>query len=492
MPSRSTSHACAASCRGAAWKSARFAASAIASMKPYQPDRQQRTLRRRLLVFLLAPLAALLVVSLAADYHIAFDPANNAYDHALADDAVALAGRVHARETAVEVDLPPAAEAVLRSNGTDQEFLAVLGPTGLLLAGDADLQPGPALSGQRPALSNASLRGKPVRRATYRLETPSGPVTVVVAETTRKRERIGSKILAAMVVPNVLLILATLTLVYIGVRNGVAPLAQLSEEIGRRSPHDLSPLPKGDIPGEIEPLVNAMATLIDDLRAAAMAQQSFLANAAHQLKTPLAALQTQLELTAAELPQEYRHRVVNLRDATQRLGHLAHQLLALARSGPEADIAHERRPVDLAHLLQDNASVWYDRALARDIDLGFEPESAVIDGAEWLLRELLANLIDNALKYTPPGGRVTAPSGISEDNHPFIEVEDTGPGIPAAERDRIFDRFYRGAGSPGSGTGLGLAIVKEVADRHDAGIDLGDAGPAGGTRIRVNFLPRPS
>ncbi len=458
-------------------------------MKPFRPERPRQTLRRRLLVFLLAPLAALLVISLAADYHIAFDPANEAYDHALADDAVALAGRVHVQGASVAVDLPPAAEAVLRSNGRDQEFLAVLGPTGRLLAGDANLQPGPTMPGAPPALSDDSLGGKTVRKASYLLETSRGPVTVVVAETTHKRERTGSKILAAMIVPNVLLILSTLVLVYIGVRSGLAPLAQLSEEIGRRSPHDLSPLPKGDVPAEVEPLIKALTTLIDDLRGAATAQQAFLANAAHQFKTPLAALQTQLELAATEIPPECRHRVVNLRDATQRLGHLTHQLLALARSGPEADIAHERRPVDLAQLLQENASVWYDRALARDIDLGFEPGSAVIDGAEWLLRELLANLIDNALKYTPPGGRITARSGTSEDSRPFIEVEDNGPGIPEAEHQRIFDRFYRAAGSPGSGTGLGLAIVKEVADRHDATIDLADAGPAGGTRIRVIFLP---
>jgi len=293
-------------------------------MNPYRSDRPRQTLRRRLLVFLLAPLMALLAISLAADYHIAFDPANEAYDHALADDAVALTGRVHVQGAAVTVDLPPAAEAVLRSNGSDLEFLAVRGPDGRLLAGDADLRPGAETSAPRPVLSNAILRGKPVRKASYRLETLGGPVTVIVAETTRERQRTGSKILVAMVVPNVLLILAALILVYIGVRSGVAPLAQLSEEIGRRSPHDLSPLPKGDIPGEIEPLVNAMAALIDDLRAAALAQQSFLANAAHQLKTPLAALQTQLELTAAELPREYRRRVVNLRDATQRLGHLVH------------------------------------------------------------------------------------------------------------------------------------------------------------------------
>lgn len=457
-------------------------------MKRLHPERPHRSLRRRLLVYLLAPLAALLVVSLAADYHIAFDPANRAYDHALANDAIALAERVHADKTGLHIDLPPAAEAVLRSNGRDLEFLAVRGPAGQLLAGDADLEPGAVHPGAAPALSDGSLRGKTIRKATYELDTPQGPATVVAAETTRQRERSGSKILAAMIAPNVILILATLGLVYLGVRSGLAPLSQLSEEIGLRSPHDLSPLPQEDVPGEVEPLVNAMATLIEDLQAAAVAQQSFLANAAHQLKTPLAALQTQLELTAADLPEAYRHRVENLRDAAERLGHLVHQLLALARSGPDADIAHERRPVSLARLLQESASAWYDRALERDIDLGFEPQDAMIDGVEWLLRELLANLIDNALKYTPRKGQVTARSGVGADGRPFIEVEDNGPGIAVSEYPRIFDRFYRAPGTAGSGSGLGLAIVKEVADRHDATIDVTQA-TTGGTRIRISFLP---
>jgi two-component system sensor histidine kinase TctE len=456
-------------------------------MKQGRPERQRRTLRQRLLLFLLVPMVGLLAISLMTDYQFAFTPAQEAYDHALTDDAVALAGRVHAQGLTIEVDLPAAAEAVLRSDSTDVEFLAVYGPDGQLLAGDADLAPDPVAANRTPFVSDATLRGHKIRKASYRMDTPEGGVTVVVAETTHKRERAGSKILAAMILPNVLMIVATLALVYFGVRTGLAPLTILSEEIARRSPHDLSPLPKGEVPAEAEPLINAMDGLIEDLRVAAMAQQDFLANAAHQLKTPLAGLQTQLELAAAELPQEYRNRVSRLRDATQRLGHLAHQLLALARSGPEANVVYERGPVDLAAVLQANASSWFDDALAKDIDLGFEPEPAVVDGSEWLLRELLANLIDNALQYTPAGGRVTARSGIGKDGKPFLEVEDNGPGIPAAERSRIFERFYRAEGTPGIGTGLGLAIVKEVADRHAASIDLADAGPEGGTRIRISF-----
>lgn len=456
------------------------------------PDRPLRTLRRRLLVFLLLPLCTLLTLSLGADFHIAFAPATEAFDHALTDDAIALAGRVHVVNSHLEVDLPAAAEAVLRSSdGDDQEFLSVQGPDGRILAGDADLRPEPTLVAARPLLTNDKLRGKRIRKATYLIETEVGPVTVAIAETTHRRERSGSKILAAMVLPNVLFVAATLALVYFGVRSGLAPLTYLSEEISRRSPHDLSPLPRGNIPSEAEPLIKAMDGLIEDLRAAATAQQAFLANAAHQLKTPLAGLQTQLELAAAEIPDEYRHRVVRLRDATKRLSHLTHQLLALARSSPEANAALEKRPMDLGHLVSESASIWFDLALGKSIDLGFEPQAAPVEGVEWLLRELLSNLIDNALQYTPEGGKVTVRSGRDATRRPFLEVEDDGPGIPAAERERIFDRFYRAQATPGMGTGLGLAIVKEVAERHEATIELSDASPGTGTRIRVVF-PAPA
>jgi two-component system sensor histidine kinase TctE len=455
-------------------------------MSSIPPERRPGTLRRRLLVLLLLPLSSLLVVSLVADYRIAFSPAAEAYDHALADDAVALAGRIRFLDAHLQVDLPAAAEAVLRTDRSDQEFLAIRGPNDELLAGDADLFPDPPQLGRNPILSDVRFRQQKIRKATYRIITAAGPVAVTVAETTHKREKAGSKILAGMILPNVLLIIATLALVYLGVRRGLAPLTGLSEEIARRQPHDLSPLPKGDVPAEAEPLIKAMDGLVDDLRSAVTAQQAFLANAAHQLKTPLAGLQTQLELHVEELPGEYRNRAVRLLDATRRLGHLTHQLLALARSVPDANMAHENRPVDLGKLLEAGASAWFDQALRRQIDLGFEAGPAMVKGTAWLLQEMLANLIDNALIYTPAGGQVTARSAIDEKGRPYLEVEDSGPGISPAARERIFERFYRVDGAPGQGTGLGLAIVKEVADRHAATIELGDA-PGGGTRFRVTF-----
>lgn len=453
----------------------------LANSKP------QPTLRKRLVIFLVLPMTALLVISLAIYYRIAFNPADEAYDHAIADDVVALGQRVRLGSKGLEVDLPAAAEAVLRSDSTDQEFFAIYGPEGNLLSGDADLKPDAASPDHPPVFTNSRIHGMKVRKASYSIQLPNGIVTIAVAETTRKRESTGAKILAAMITPNVLLILATLALVNVGVRSGLAPLTRLGGEISRRSPHDLSPLPKEVVPGEAAPLVNAISTLIDDLRVAAQGQQAFLANAAHQLKTPLAGLQTQLELAVAELPESHRQRMVNLRDATFRLGHLAHQLLALARSGTDADISHERRTVALAELARENASTWFDQALNKDIDLGFELEAATTEGSQWLLRELMANLVDNALQYTPASGQVTVRTGTSQEGNPFFEIEDNGPGIPVDERQRIFDRFYRASGTLGAGTGLGLAIVKEVADRHAAEICIADNLPAGGTRIRISF-----
>jgi two-component system sensor histidine kinase TctE len=431
-------------------------------------------------------MVALLFLSIAVDYHIAYKPAADAYDHALSDDAIALSGRIRYLDTRLQVDFPAAAEAVLRTDRSDEEFLSIYGPNDELLAGDADLHPDPPTMGKNPALSDGQFRGMKVRKSTYRLETAGGLVSVTVAETTHKREKAGSKILAAMLLPNILLIIGTLALVYIGVRRGLSPLTDLSKEISQRTPHDLSPLPQRDVPAEAQPLVQAMDGLIDDLRSASAAQQAFLANAAHQLKTPLAGLQAQLELHVQELPAEYTQRAQRLLEGAQRLGHLAHQLLALARSGQDANLVQEKRPVDLSRLLESCASGWFDQAMQRHIDLGFEANPAVVLGSEWMLREMLSNLIDNAMRYTQDGGTITVRSGLAHD-HPFIEVEDNGPGIPADQQNRIFERFYRINGTIPEGSGLGLAIVKEVADRHDAVVELKTASSKTGTLIRIQF-----
>lgn len=454
--------------------------------------RSSASLRSRLLRFLLLPLLSVVAISVWSDYRSNLSQSNNAYDHALASSAVALAALVGQHQGKVKVDLPPSAEALLRTDPFDHIFFAIYDNEGRRVAGDADLHA--AANEEMPAeggtsFQDAVLRGQNVRVATYRAPGPEETILIVVAETVHKREDAATRAVVITAVADLLLVAATLLVVYFGVRLALAPLVGLRETISRRGPGDLRPLPENDVPAEVVPLIAAINGHMENLRRAHEAQQAFISNAAHQLRTPIAALQTQLELAAENLPEDVRPRLAKLRDAFRRLSHMTHQMLALARSLPEADLAHEFQTIDLSKLCEEAASEFLDDALAKHIDLGFETEKAEVTGSPWLLRELLANLIDNAIVYTLAGGHITVRCGTEEGKGGYLEVEDNGPGIPPELRDRIFERFFRGppanAGIPG--TGLGLAIVQEVAQRHGAHIDIVSPQQGQGVCFRVNF-----
>ena len=457
---------------------------------PRRPD--VRTLRHRLLLFISWPLLVLLGASMVADYRSALGIAGEAYDNALARTAIALVTRLERDDDDkdIEVDVPPAADEILRSDPQDTVQYVVFDDKGKRVAGDAALLalPRPLVANQA-VLDDAQLGGQTVRTASFRYESPALAATVIVAETTVKRTRAARQILMAIAWPNLLLIASALLLVYFGVRFALRPLDALGERIARRGPGDFSLLAEADVPGEAGPLVRAINRLMGHLDKAGRAQQAFLSNAAHQLRTPLAGLQTQLELATAELPPESRPRIQRLSDSTRRLVHFTHQMLALARSSSEGALISDHRPVALAGLLEEAASELLDGALAKGIDLGFETAPATVEGSRWMLREMIANLVDNAIAYTPDGGRVTVRCGCDNAGSAFVEVEDNGPGIPEAERGRIFERFYRVAGRGGEGTGLGLAIVREVAERHAARVEV-EAGAEGrGSCFRVVFPP---
>lgn len=231
--------------------------------------------------------------------------------------------------------------------------------------------------------------------------------------------------------------------------------------------------------------------LFELLREAAAAQQRFLADAAHQLRTPLAGLQTQIELVAAEGQfSEHGERLARINEATDRINHLVTQLLTFARAEPSTTATQSFQVVPLHELVEESASIFIDRALARNIDLGFDIAPARCAGIRWMLREALGNLIDNALRYTPAGGSVTVSSGL-RDGRPYLTVVDNGPGIPEAERGRVCDRFYRIPGASGDGCGLGLAIVREIAQLHGGELELADAS-GGGLHVALRFPARSS
>jgi len=279
-----------------------------------------------------------------------------------------------------------------------------------------------------------------------------------------------------------------LLLVWFGVRLGMRPLDALGDQVAARAPDDLSLVPHTAWPRELQPLVSALNRLLTNLQEVSAVEQAFLSNAAHQLRTPLAGVLTQLELLADDVDNPARLRLQAACDALHRLARSTHQMLALARAAPQASQSSAYRPLDLPWLLEECASQWLDSAVAQGVELAFEPGPARVRSASvWMLHELLGNLVHNALRHSPPGTEVTVRCGTAEDTSPWLEVEDQGPGVPEGERLRIFERFYRVSGSPPGGAGLGLAIVREVADRHHAQIELGPGRAGRGLRVRIVF-----
>jgi len=285
----------------------------------------------------------------------------------------------------------------------------------------------------------------------------------------------------------VILPLAVL-LVWLALARGIAPLNVLQKRIRSRESHDLSPLDERDVPEEVSPLVRAINDLLARLDASVGAQKHFLADAAHQLKTPLAGLRTQAELAQREIdagtsgPRQLKKSLQQIARSSQRAAHMVNQLLAMARAEDKEHSARKQE-VNIARLAVETVRDFVPRSLERRIDLGYEgPEGSaasqqgsapVVTGHALLLRELIRNLVDNALQYTPAGGTVT----VRVVDDPFgqvvvLQVEDSGPGIAPAEREQVFQPFYRSLGTDVDGSGLGLAIVREIAAQHDAEVTL--------------------
>ncbi len=449
------------------------------------------TVRRRLLWLLLPPLILLLMAGVLLDYRMGAVPVREAYDQALADAALAVSSyvRIEPGSGAIHAELPDEAMKVLRNGRHDDMFYAVFGTDGSYVSGDRDLPAATAAGTRNPDFMDATFHTREVRLATYRSSTAAGVVTVVVAETKLKRDHATTRLLTGVVLTDLLQLGAIMLLVFIGVAAGLRPLLRLRDEIETRSPRELRALDETAVPGEVRPLVRALNQLFATVREAALAQQQFLANAAHQLRTPLAGLQAQLDLLAREAPSPAdKEKLLRLLDSCRRLAHTANQLLALARADPAANLPEQFQRIDLRRLIETCVTDQLDRALAKNIDLGVETVPTTIMGSAWLLRELLTNLTDNALKYTPADGRITLRCDNDAQRRAFLEIEDDGPGIPESERTNVLQRFYRMRASSGDGCGLGLAIVDEIARLHQAELILSSGENGIGTRIRVVFV----
>jgi two-component system sensor histidine kinase TctE len=449
---------------------------------------RETSVRRRLLAWLMPPLLALWLIGALLAYYFVVDFANRIYDRWLLDSVVSLAQQVHVQSGKLSADLPAAVLRILEYDAVDRIYYRVIGSDGSVFAEQGQI-PEPPSSGPQSVFYDGRIDGVPVRIAALRVEGAGGSVQVQVAETLVKRHTLTSEILAAMLLPQLLLIGTASSLIWYGVGRGLGPLERLRSDIVQRSHRDLSPLEGSRVPAEVAPLVNALNELFERLDRAVAGQNRFIADAAHQLRTPLAGLKTQADLAMREDdPIAMRSALERIRAAVDRSVHLVNQLLALAR----ADHSHEHPlpivPLELTRLARDTTEEWVGKALDAQLDLGFEtPEDAVsVRGNAELLHELLDNLIDNALRYTPAGGTVTVRVARHEQGG-LLEVEDNGPGIVPAERERVLGRFYRAEGTPGEGCGLGLAIVREIVNLHVATIAIGDGANGRGARVSIVF-----
>ena len=449
--------------------------------------------RGQLLVYLLVPLCVLWLLSTVVTYYVATRYANIADDSALFDTTETLSRQVHFEDGHVSVVLPAVAWDILGYDQYDKVYFQVRDVDGSLIVGDKELPlpPENLRTTNKAIFFDATYSGEPVRVASIYLPVADdkvhGQVLVQVAETLIKRKHLAQEVLSGVTLFGLVLIVLSATSVWIGVGRALAPLTRIRDAILNRSNKDLGPVPENAAPTEVRPLLHAINDMLGRLAETMAAQQRFIADAAHQLRTPLAGIKTQADYAQRETDQTaVRHALRQISASVDRTTHLAQQLLSLARA-EAAPHGLQFEAVDLSELLRSTISDWVPAAVNKDIDLGYDGPTSPqwIQGNALLLHEMLANLLDNAISYTEPGGKVTI--SLNHDQGLVISVEDNGPGIPFGERILVFERFHRVIGTPGDGSGLGLALVREIADIHGGEVWISTPPSGNGTRVSVRF-----
>ncbi len=444
------------------------------------------SLRHQLVNWLFTPLFLLLLFSTVTGYMAAVTLSNKPYDLVLLERARLLASRyaLHPYQDTTGLSrLFPESEGEFRFSLHDE--------WGRKIAASGQLPtPRPADYLQAtPQLRDTQFQGRKLRLVTLQVTLATGEsVLVQAAEPVDARLSLGRSILGNIVIPQFMFIVIAGIAVWIGLKRGFEPLERLRREVAGRPRNDLRPLDATRAPGEVRPLILEVNALIERLKAMMDAQRRFVADAAHQLRTPFAGLKSQAELAKREpLADPIRESLARICDGAQRCSHLVNQLLTLARNEPEARLNAPLELLDLHRVAQETAAHWAPEALRKDIDLGFEGQDLKlpIKGHEAGLRDLIDNLLDNAIRYTPAGGHITVRVGYGDSA--WLQVEDDGPGIPPDQRQQVFERFHRIPGSGQPGSGLGLAIVQEVALRHGATVEIDEGAGDRGALFTLRF-----
>ena len=474
--------------------------------------REQRSLFGEILDWMLTPLLLLWPVSLVLTWLVAQNIAGKPFDRALEYNVAALAQLIAVKNNRMQFSLPLPARELLRADDSDTVYYQVMGARGEFMSGERNLPAPPAE--EKIVLDEIRLRedeidGTSIKVAYtwVKLALPEAqPALVQVAETMEKRSVLATEIVKGVMLPQFVILPMAVLLVWLALVQAIKPLNQLEERIRARKPDDLSPIDAQAVPLEVAPLVYSVNDLLMRLKDSIATQKRFLADAAHQLKTPLAGLRMQADLAQREgaSAEELKHSLRQIGRASIRATHTVNQLLALARAESNGAVM-PRTACDLAELTMSVVRDCVPRAIEKHIDLGYEgtqpgDRGGQLAGNPTLIKELIRNLVDNALNYTPskpeqPGvitARVLAdPVGKTL----VLQVEDSGPGVPVAERELIFQPFYRALGTEADGSGLGLPIVMEIAHQHNATVSMDDTRPGQvppGACFSVRFVTEPT
>lgn len=456
------------------------------------------SISRQLFRWLLALILPIVLISIATSYWFANLYINKTYDKNLYRTALALANQVELNDSGLHIDLPEIAKELLEFDEDDDVYFRIIGPKGDLIESHQDLPlPKTYPNEDRFLFYEAIIKDEKLRIVVYALPTTNVsiaakdyPIYVLVGETINKRTLITEEAILSMVLPQIIIIIILYVFLFYGIKQGLQPLDKLKTELSERDINDLSPVNHSNIPDELQPLVTVLNNLFSRLSNAIEKQQRFISDAAHQLKTPLAGLKTQSEITLREKNALKRAHALNkINQASENLSHLVNQLLTLSKAEPDSTSTITFEKIDLVSLAKEVSAEWVPKALEKNIDLGFysEEKAANILGNKSLLRELMNNLIDNAIRYTPDDGKVTV--GIKSFNNSInFYVQDNGIGISKDDKSRIFERFYRALGTQQEGSGLGLNIVKEIAERHHASVSFFSEGLNKGAIFTITFV----
>jgi two-component system, OmpR family, sensor histidine kinase TctE len=456
------------------------------------------SLKYQLFGWLLILLLPIILISAFVGYVLTTHYINLTYDKALYRTALALADQVSLEELGVQLTLPQVAKDLLEFDEDDDIYFRIIGPSGDLISTHTNLPPPKTYPKNDQFLYyDASLNTEKLRAVVYTLPVLAGTVPdsnnshvyVMVGETLKKRTLMANEIVFSMLLPQMVIVLLVSALLFLGIKRGLLPLDRLKTELSERNINDLSPVGNVKLPAELRPLINTFNDLLARLSSIVVKQQRFISEAAHQLKTPLAGLKTQAELALREEnPTKISHALGQINQASGNLSHLVNQLLSLAKAEPEGTASATMETIDLRQLAQKVTGDWVSTALQKNIDLGFETklQTALIQANTILLREMMNNLIDNAIRYTPVGGKITV--GVKEVLSKLIlYVQDNGIGIADDNQSLVFERFYRVLGSQQDGCGLGLTIVQEIAERHKAAVAVSSKGEGKGALFTVTF-----